>query len=162
MRCDSPQTIDDELRGGVELELEGLVVPAVIAVLGDIGVEVGERLRSGGDVVALAGQVRAERPARVGLRTVGRLPRIVLAEALRGARMPWNDVLGNAVLFASLAGIDPAAIARVTRLPADEIAARVEDDPLIGHPVRHFAAWGGIDDVRTGALDDAVEAIIAR
>jgi len=28
------------------------------------------------------------------------------AEALRGARMPWNDVLQNAVLFASLAGID--------------------------------------------------------
>ena len=28
------------------------------------------------------------------------------AEALRGARMPWNDVLQNAVLFASLAGIE--------------------------------------------------------
>ena len=27
-------------------------------------------------------------------------------EALRGARMPWNDVLENAVLFASLAGIE--------------------------------------------------------
>jgi hypothetical protein len=28
------------------------------------------------------------------------------AEALRGARMPWNDVLENAVLFASVAGIE--------------------------------------------------------
>ncbi len=28
------------------------------------------------------------------------------AEALRGARMPWNDVLENAILFASLAGIE--------------------------------------------------------
>ena len=28
------------------------------------------------------------------------------AEALRGARMPWNDVLQNAILFASLAGIE--------------------------------------------------------
>ena len=28
------------------------------------------------------------------------------AEALRGARMPWNDVLQNAALFASLAGIE--------------------------------------------------------
>jgi len=31
------------------------------------------------------------------------------AEALRVARMPWNDVLGNAVLFASLAGIEIVA-----------------------------------------------------
>ena len=28
------------------------------------------------------------------------------AEALRGARMPWNDVLANAVLFASVLGIE--------------------------------------------------------
>ena len=28
------------------------------------------------------------------------------AEALRGARMPWNDVLANAVLFASVVGIE--------------------------------------------------------
>jgi uncharacterized protein YjbI with pentapeptide repeats len=28
------------------------------------------------------------------------------AEALRGVRMPWNDVLQNAVLFATLAGIE--------------------------------------------------------
>ena len=28
------------------------------------------------------------------------------AESLRGARMPWDDVLQNAALFASLAGLD--------------------------------------------------------
>jgi uncharacterized protein YjbI with pentapeptide repeats len=28
------------------------------------------------------------------------------AEALRGVRLPWNDVLENAVLFASLAGVE--------------------------------------------------------
>jgi uncharacterized protein YjbI with pentapeptide repeats len=28
------------------------------------------------------------------------------AEALRGARMPWNDVLANAALFASVVGIE--------------------------------------------------------
>jgi uncharacterized protein YjbI with pentapeptide repeats len=28
------------------------------------------------------------------------------AEALRGARMPWNDVLANAALFAGIAGIE--------------------------------------------------------
>ena len=28
------------------------------------------------------------------------------AEVLRGARMPWNDVLANAVLFASVVGIE--------------------------------------------------------
>jgi hypothetical protein len=28
------------------------------------------------------------------------------AEALRGVRMPWNDVLENAPLFASVVGIE--------------------------------------------------------
>jgi hypothetical protein len=36
------------------------------------------------------------------------------------------------------------AIARVTGLDADALAARIESDPLVGHPVRHFASWGGV------------------
>ncbi len=47
----------------------------------------------------------AARVQRVELRACD-LTGIRGAEALRGARMPWNDVLQNAVLFASLAGID--------------------------------------------------------
>jgi uncharacterized protein YjbI with pentapeptide repeats len=34
------------------------------------------------------------------------LTALVGAEALRGARMPWNDVLANAPLFAAVAGIE--------------------------------------------------------
>ncbi len=41
----------------------------------------------------------------------------------------------------------PAAIARVTRLPSAEIAALVENDPVLGHPVRHFASFGGVDRI---------------
>ena len=35
----------------------------------------------------------------------------------------------------------PDAIARVTGL---DTARLIEDDPLLGHPVRHFDALGGI------------------
>jgi hypothetical protein len=36
------------------------------------------------------------------------------------------------------------AIARVTRLPAGALAALIEDDALMGQPVRHLAAMGGV------------------
>jgi malonate decarboxylase beta subunit len=37
--------------------------------------------------------------------------------------------------------MEPAAIARVTGL---DVASLIEDDPLLGQPVRHFAALGGV------------------
>ena len=40
--------------------------------------------------------------------------------------------------------MEPAAIARVTGLDDATLATGIETDPLIGHAVRHFAAWGGI------------------
>ena len=36
------------------------------------------------------------------------------------------------------------AVARVTRLPARELSALTEDDAMLGQPVRHLAALGGI------------------
>ena len=45
------------------------------------------------------------------------------------------------------------AIARVTRLPARELAALIEDDAMLGQPVRHLAALGGV--ARTHAGPDA-------
>jgi malonate decarboxylase beta subunit len=36
--------------------------------------------------------------------------------------------------------MEPSAVARVTGLPADDL---VENDPLVGHPVRHLQAQGG-------------------
>ena len=55
--------------------------------------------------------------------------------------------------------MDPAAIARVTGQDPQRLAALVEDDALLGQPVRHFAAWGAI----TGALtDDAAARLLER
>lgn len=50
--------------------------------------------------------------------------------------------------------MEPAAIARVTRLDA---APLIENDPLLGHPVRHFAAQGGVKAI----VDDASLALLA-
>lgn len=49
-----------------------------------------------------------------------------------------------ALSSARVVAMDPAAIARVLRLPEREIAALVENDPLVGQPVVQFARWGGI------------------
>jgi hypothetical protein len=37
--------------------------------------------------------------------------------------------------------MEPSAISRVTGLPAD---AMTDDDPLLGQPVRHLMAQGGV------------------
>ena len=53
--------------------------------------------------------------------------------ALRGARV---------------VAMEPSAVARVTGLPAGDL---IENDPLLGQPVRHFAAQGGVAAI----IDDA-------
>lgn len=53
---------------------------------------------------------------------------------------------------ARVVAIEPAALAHVTRLDPAVVAARVEDDPLLGQPVRHFAALGGATLVTAEAL----------
>jgi malonate decarboxylase beta subunit len=45
---------------------------------------------------------------------------------------------------ARVVAMPPTAIARVTGQDAASLATRIEDDPLVGHPVHHFASWGGI------------------
>ena len=61
--------------------------------------------------------------------------------ALRGARV---------------IAMDPAAVARVTRLDPAALAALIDDDPLLGQPVRCFAQWGGVTLLPAfgGALPD--------
>ena len=46
---------------------------------------------------------------------------------------------------ARVVAMEPPAMARVLRLDPAKLAQMVEDDPLLGHPVRHFAALGGVD-----------------
>lgn len=53
----------------------------------------------------------------------------------------------GALAHARVVAMEPAAIARVTRLPERDLAALIENDALLGHPVRHFAQWAGIVDI---------------
>jgi len=53
----------------------------------------------------------------------------------------------DALVEARVVAMEPAALARVTRLPQADLAALIENDPLLGHPVRHFARWAGIADL---------------
>jgi malonate decarboxylase beta subunit len=63
----------------------------------------------------------------------------------------------NALQAATLDALDGArveamateAMARVTRLPASALAALIEDDPILGRPVRHLATLGGIARTHT-------------
>lgn len=63
---------------------------------------------------------------------------------------------------ARVVAMEPAAIARVTRLHEPQIAALLEDDPLLGQPVRQFAYWGGIDEILPDADRERILALAAR
>ena len=56
---------------------------------------------------------------------------------------------------ARVVAMEPAAIARVT---GRDVAALIDADPLLGQPVRHFAALGGVERVveASAALDCAL------
>jgi hypothetical protein len=45
--------------------------------------------------------------------------------------------------------MEAPAMARVLRLDPAKLASMIEDDPLLGHPVRHLAALGGATVVET-------------
>ena len=49
----------------------------------------------------------------------------------------------SALPGARVVAMEVPAMARVLRLDPAKLAALVEDDPLLGQPVRHFAALGG-------------------
>lgn len=67
-----------------------------------------------------------------------------------------------ALADARVVAMEPAAIARVTRLPEREIAALIENDPLLGQPVRHFARWGGIAEILPDADRERLLALAER
>ncbi|HET9668631.1 MAG TPA: biotin-independent malonate decarboxylase subunit gamma [Casimicrobiaceae bacterium] len=58
-----------------------------------------------------------------------------------------------ALSAARVVAMEPAAVARVTGIAA---ASLVEDDPLLGQPVRHFAAQGGVTAILEEATLDAM------
>jgi malonate decarboxylase beta subunit len=55
----------------------------------------------------------------------------------------------DALADARVEAMAPDAIARVTRLSLRELGKMIEDDPLVGQPVRHLAALGGVARVHT-------------
>jgi malonate decarboxylase beta subunit len=67
-----------------------------------------------------------------------------------------------ALADARVVAMEPAAVARVTRLPESELAALIENDPLLGQPVRHFARWGGIAKIVSDIDSDQLLALAAR
>jgi len=73
-----------------------------------------------------------------------------------------NALQADALCAASDARViamPPDAIARVTGVAA---AGLIEDDPLLGHPVRHFAALGGVDAILSNASASRVLAFAER
>lgn len=74
----------------------------------------------------------------------------LLAGVGAGAAFFANALQGSPVYAlegARVVAMAPQAIARVTGLDADALAKRIDSDTLVGHPVRHFASWGGVQRV---------------
>jgi biotin-independent malonate decarboxylase gamma subunit len=63
---------------------------------------------------------------------------------------------------ARVIAMDPAAIARVTRLDAARVSALIESDPLLGQPVRCFAHWGGVAEILNVVDDSKLSELVAR
>jgi len=71
----------------------------------------------------------------------------LLAGTGAGAAFYVNALQGSLVYAlegARVVAMPPNAIARVTGQDATALSARIESDPLVGHPVRHFGSWGGV------------------
>jgi hypothetical protein len=49
----------------------------------------------------------------------------------------------------------------VTRLPANALAALIEEDSLMGQPVRHLAALGGVARIHAGMNGPELRARVA-
>ena len=77
-----------------------------------------------------------------GVRVRGALTAIGHSAAFFATALQADEVY--ALERSRVVAMEPAAIARVLGLPAAQIDALVESDPLIGHPVRQFARWGAI------------------
>ena len=67
----------------------------------------------------------------------------------------------DALSGARVEAMAPDAIARVTRLPANALAALIEDDALMGQPVRHLAALGGVARIHAGMTGPELRARVA-
>jgi malonate decarboxylase beta subunit len=125
--------------------------PAILFVVGDSGGHEATRAAEAlcvaqylAQLAAVLALLRSQGVRMIGLLTDTGHSAAFFASALQATRV-------YALAGARVVAMEPAAIARVTRLDAARLAALIEDDPLLGQPVRHFAAWGGV----AGILPDA-------
>ncbi len=80
----------------------------------------------------------------------------------RGAAFFVNGLQGSkvyAVPSARVIAMEPSVIARVTGLDARRLGEIIESDPLMGSPVRHFVACGGVDAVLPDLARDRMIAL---
>ena len=68
----------------------------------------------------------------------------------------------TALSGARVVAMEPSALARVTRLPEHELAAMIENDPLLGHPVRNFAHWAGWGELLPDGDTDRLRAFVLK
>jgi len=67
----------------------------------------------------------------------------------------------DALAGARIEAMAPDAMARVTHLPTSELRTLIEDDPMLGQPVRHLAALGGVARMHAGMTRAALLARVA-
>ena len=67
----------------------------------------------------------------------------------------------DALTGARVEAMAPRAIARVTRLAEVALDALIEDDPLMGQPVRHLAVLGGVARIHADVTRDSLLARLA-
>ena len=80
----------------------------------------------------------------------------------RGAAFFANGLQATklyALPSARVIAMEPSVIARVTGLDARRLDELIESDPLVGSPVRHFAACGGVDAVLPDLTRDRLIAL---
>ena len=95
-----------------------------------------------------------------GMRIVGLLTAVghsaaFFVNALQASRV-------YALAGSRVVAMEPDAIARVTKQDSERLAALIENDPLLGQPVRHFDAWGGIAEILPELNRDRLVALAAR
>ena len=95
-----------------------------------------------------------------GVRVIGLLTAVGHSAAFFVNGLQASHVYALAV--ARVVAMEPDAIARVTKQDEEQLAALIENDPLIGPPVRHFASWGGIDEILPELSHDRLVALAAR
>jgi malonate decarboxylase beta subunit len=96
---------------------------------------------------AVLALLRAHRLRIIGLLAGAGHSAAFFANALQAPRVLALD-------GARVVAMEPAAIARITGLDGATLAARIEADPLVGHAVRHFAAWGGVAEILPDATPE--------